>query len=222
MTRVYIHVKRIWDELGAKEICARVFSVEAPLKVGTKSFLTSAAGRREKKRRTPLHPTAYRSSRTIKRHSLFKSAPIHNTKWRRSTAPITALCIRNPSRTVTRRRHFVLASLPSPFPLSLSIHGRKNSTKPRNAVHEDGLLFFLLRPPPYYLADHYTFPSFRFFDDSSLAKFLRRKYRRGKYRGGERGSYVLSSASVDRDLSREGRTTSLAVNIPGKSVLCRI
>lgn len=104
----------IWDELGAKGICARVFSVEAPLKVGTKSFLTSAAGRREKKRRTPLHPTAYRSSRTIKRHSLFKSAPIHNTKWRRSTAPITALCIRNPSRTVTRRRHFVLASLPFP------------------------------------------------------------------------------------------------------------
>lgn len=27
---------------------------------------------------------------------------------------------------------------------------------------------------------------------------------------------------IDRDLSREGRTTSLAVNIPGKSVLCRI
>lgn len=92
------------------------FSVEAPLKVATKSFLASAGEEKTDLLLPPSLPsTAYRSSRTIKRHSLFKSAPIHNTKWRRSTAPITALCIRNPSRTVTRRRHFVPRSC-FPFP----------------------------------------------------------------------------------------------------------
>lgn len=195
------------------------FSVEAPLKVATKSFLASAGEEKTDLLLPPSLPsTAYRSSRTIKRHSLFKSAPIHNTKWRRSTAPITALCIRNPSRTVTRRRHFVPRSC-FPFP-SFTLDPRPQKLDETAECRPRARLLLLLllplpssplpssRPPSCHLADYYAFLSFRFFDNSPPSRnssFVRQKY--PEEEKGEKGFYHLTKA--DRLRSKDPSSRSI-------------